>query len=355
MWPSRNFGVLTITLVQMMVDLSLFAIFFSVVLSGFCFALVGLSETADHHTHLIGEGHVVRTGVDAALHAGSDGKLALVWQPFWAMFAEFDIEELSSVPFGLPLMWVYVLIANVVLVNMLIAMFADTYTRIKMNAEIEYRYQRFLHIFEYQHVVHHLPPPFNAPLLLLDSCRSCCGTASERERNIRMDFEVFDGDMNMYGSSGVIGMQGGTPLSRKFVQRYLKKHTDMAAQTSQQGMAARMEKLVNEMEERLQHEVQHLKNTITSPASSSGASPEVSRQLRLIAAAIDRLSKGEASKQAAPAAPGLKEAMRGAQPPPSNGHSVPSASSSTPNRVGSSTPPRSGRSKTNRPGASARV
>ena len=67
------------------------------------------------------------------------------------MFAEFDLEELMRVPFGLPLMWVYVLIANVVLVNMLIAMFAETYTRIKKNAEIEYRYQHYLHIFECGH------------------------------------------------------------------------------------------------------------------------------------------------------------------------------------------------------------
>ena len=36
MWTSVNFGVLTITLVQMMVDLSLFIVFFSVILIGFC-------------------------------------------------------------------------------------------------------------------------------------------------------------------------------------------------------------------------------------------------------------------------------------------------------------------------------
>jgi hypothetical protein len=38
-------------------------------------------------------------------------------------------------------MWVYVLIANVVLVNMLIAMFAETYARIRRNAFVEYHYQ----------------------------------------------------------------------------------------------------------------------------------------------------------------------------------------------------------------------
>ena len=37
----------------MMVDLGLFVVFFSVVLIGFCLALVGLSETAPHDNHLI--------------------------------------------------------------------------------------------------------------------------------------------------------------------------------------------------------------------------------------------------------------------------------------------------------------
>jgi hypothetical protein len=45
MWTSHNFGILAITLVQMMIDLSLFLVFFSVIIVGFCFALVGLSET----------------------------------------------------------------------------------------------------------------------------------------------------------------------------------------------------------------------------------------------------------------------------------------------------------------------
>ena len=52
---------------------------------------------------------------------------------------------ISDVPFALPLMLAFVLLANVVLVNLLIAMFADTYSRIKKNAETEYHYQRFLH------------------------------------------------------------------------------------------------------------------------------------------------------------------------------------------------------------------
>lgn len=148
--------------------------------------------------------------------------LALYWQPFWYMYAEFDIDVLRQVPFALPLMWVYVLLANVVLVNMLIAMFADTYTRIKRNAEVEYQYQHYLHIFEYQHVVHHLPPPFNAPMLLWDACRACFRSTEALERLVRMDFGAFPEReyLELYGAAPLLhgaGSSGSSTLSRKCV------------------------------------------------------------------------------------------------------------------------------------------
>ena len=150
--------------------------------------------------------------------------LALYWQPFWYMYAEFDIDVLRQVPFALPLMWVYVLLANVVLVNMLIAMFADTYTRIKRNAEVEYQYQHYLHIFEYQHVVHHLPPPFNAPMLLWDACRACFRSTEALERLVRMDFGAFPEReyLELYGAAPLLhgaGSSGSSTLSRKCVLR----------------------------------------------------------------------------------------------------------------------------------------
>ena len=42
MWTSHSFGILAITLVQMMIDLSLFLVFFSVIIVGFCLALLRL-------------------------------------------------------------------------------------------------------------------------------------------------------------------------------------------------------------------------------------------------------------------------------------------------------------------------
>lgn len=54
-------------------------------------------------------------------------------------------------------------------------------SRIKENAEVEYHYQRFLHIFEYTHVVPAVPPPFSTPWRifdLLDDVRGLCARCS---------------------------------------------------------------------------------------------------------------------------------------------------------------------------------
>eukprot|EP00966_Prymnesium_polylepis_P180590 4182820-Prymnesium_polylepis.1 len=59
--------------------------------------------------------------------------------PLWALFGEFDIEALETdAPRSAPIMWIYVLVSNVVLVNLLVAMFSDTYSRVKGKADVEW-------------------------------------------------------------------------------------------------------------------------------------------------------------------------------------------------------------------------
>ena len=88
--------------------------------------------------------------------------------PFWALFGELDLDQIeATMPNGGPLaMWLYIFLSSIVMVNLLVAMFAETYTRVKDNSEIEYRFQKCLRIFTYRHVAHSLPPPFNLYLVL---------------------------------------------------------------------------------------------------------------------------------------------------------------------------------------------
>ena len=274
-------------------------------------------------------------------------ELGLVYQPFWAMFAEFDLDELAMVPFGLPLMWVYVVIANIVLVNMLIAMFADTYTRIKKNALLEYHFQHYMcaplptarglvparcpirdmwhalptppflvtrggrYIFEYQYVVRTIPPPFNFPLLLWDTCAHMCRSREHQRNMARMHLDDGYDEDPSYGAPSGVDRDEGLSMMRKYVQRYLISHTEQVRDNSMSSLALRMERNVSDMEERMMHEFEHIHNSLIAPNTSG----RTEQKLTQIAIAIDRMIKGERQAAAASLVSAKKNEMRGASPP----------------------------------------
>ena len=46
---------------------------------------------------------------------------------FWAVFGEFDRKYFDlKIPFGQPVLFVYILVSSIILVNLLVAMFSDT-------------------------------------------------------------------------------------------------------------------------------------------------------------------------------------------------------------------------------------
>ena len=73
------------------------------------------------------------------------------------------------------LLFIYVGTVHVSLMNLLIAMFTDTYRRVNSNAEKEYAFKTFVSTHKYLHVHTALPPPFNAPWIVWDFFqRLCC-------------------------------------------------------------------------------------------------------------------------------------------------------------------------------------
>ena len=85
---------------------------------------------------------------------------------FWGIFGEFDLAFYEEhVPFGPPVLFVYLTTASIVLVNLLVAMFADTYATIKANSELEFRFQKYNRIFLYQRIVHPVHSSSICPLL----------------------------------------------------------------------------------------------------------------------------------------------------------------------------------------------
>ena len=54
-----------------------------------------------------------------------------------------------------------------------------------------------------------------------------------------------------YGPPDGMSKHEGTPLMRKYVQRWLQTHTDFSTDTSLMGVAKKLEEKVFDMEERL--------------------------------------------------------------------------------------------------------
>ncbi|XP_072016826.1 short transient receptor potential channel 7-like [Amphiura filiformis] len=88
---------------------------------------------------------------------------------FWSLFGPaFDVEEIDSITdlkmihnIGIALYAVYMTIAVVVMLNALIAMMSNTYTRVEENSEIEWRVSRTTMMAEYMTKSATLPPPYN--------------------------------------------------------------------------------------------------------------------------------------------------------------------------------------------------
>mmetsp|Transcript_302 Transcript_302/g.686 ORF Transcript_302/g.686 Transcript_302/m.686 type:complete len:1370 (-) Transcript_302:267-4376(-) len=254
LWTSLRFGVRTVILTEMMLDLYLYLVFFAVFVIGFALCLIGLCESAPLNYSAFsfmvdppfpedlralsiyatdGDQERART-----LHHGGMRQLAerqqvynlpLVLMPFWAMFADLDLEQLSEIPWAMTVTWFYVLVTNIVLVNLLIAMFSDTYSRIIKEALTEYHFQRYLHVFEFQHVIHSIPPPFNLPLLLIDIFDAVRDNWSTTGFVHSAFIRPLPSDMVPGQSSSSVS---GSTLARKYVQRFLKSQAEEELLTS---------------------------------------------------------------------------------------------------------------------------
>ena len=92
--------------------------------------------------------------------------------------------------------------------------------------------QHYLHIFEYQYVVHAIPPPFNVPLLLWDTCYKMCSSKESRRNLARMNLDDgYDNDP-VYGAPHGMERHEGIPLMRKYVCRLAPPLTSPLRTTS---------------------------------------------------------------------------------------------------------------------------
>lgn len=86
--------------------------------------------------------------------------------PLWAMMGAFDHQAMHAwnPNVGEPLLWSYLVVSNIVLVNLLIAMMGDTYSTIKEKADEEWKFGRLRSVVEANERMHPVPPPLNLPI-----------------------------------------------------------------------------------------------------------------------------------------------------------------------------------------------
>ena len=114
-----------------------------------------------------------------------------LWQPFWGLFGDFDLEAMEeTTPFSemdircaAPvLLWVYMFLTTIMLVNLLIAQMSDTYARVSDEGTERWQFQRAQLILEYKDNKVPVPQPLNIlwaifydlPDLLISQLRRAC-------------------------------------------------------------------------------------------------------------------------------------------------------------------------------------
>ena len=96
------------------------------------------------------------------------------------------------------MLWVYFMVSQVVLVNLLVAIMGDTWSSVKESADVEWRFLFVENIEEFFDMPH-VPPPFNARLLFRHFGRKLLGLAqddrSDSGERVRRGTKLSAGDI----------------------------------------------------------------------------------------------------------------------------------------------------------------
>jgi hypothetical protein len=164
---SQSLGVLFISCVRMYSDIKRWAVVLGLVCVGFGLTFSGMlsaDELAASPTKALATEGAAAGGGECGGEAPTLGEPFLV--PFWALHGEtlgFEALQLGNGA-GIVL-WIYFMLSQVVLLNLLVAIMGDTWGEVKESADVEWRFL-FVESIEEFFDMPHVPPPFNARLLV---------------------------------------------------------------------------------------------------------------------------------------------------------------------------------------------
>ncbi|KAL1522133.1 hypothetical protein AB1Y20_021774 [Prymnesium parvum] len=166
----RKLGVLLIIVTNMVQDVMLFLTISGSTFLGFGLAFVAILRIQGNYKPLLVSGdafdaHWLASQLDGNEVSRTSLRISLSI-PLWVIVGENHMELIDSVSptMGAVVLWIYILLAQVLLVNLLIAMMGSTYTRYSRNAEQEFFFNQ-LRVLMDARTLFSIPPPISLPLL----------------------------------------------------------------------------------------------------------------------------------------------------------------------------------------------
>lgn len=114
------------------------------------------------------------------------------YAPLWAAFGDFyprNYDGLVSV-----FMWAYILIGSVIMVNLLVAMFSTTFSRVVDHSEDEYVHFQCERMFVFKDINHPVPPVINMPIALWKLARYAFDSIRTGVHAVHMKWSPQKGD-----------------------------------------------------------------------------------------------------------------------------------------------------------------
>nr|XP_054760143.1 short transient receptor potential channel 4-like [Lytechinus pictus] len=192
---SQLVGPLQISLGGMLFDIVKFILVFIIVWFAFALGLNQIYQTYEEYTY-----QQCSADPDAACDYGAFASVGLsMLTLFWALFGleslsiiqlESGINHYFTEAVGTFLFGLYLMFAVVVMLNALIAMMSNTYTRVEENSDTEWKYARAQMWVSFLQPGNTTPPPFNVFPAIRDwaaMCRklgsSCCRRSKDENGN----------------------------------------------------------------------------------------------------------------------------------------------------------------------------
>ena len=208
-------------IMEMFKDISLWALVTSIFLGAFTTSFVAISNP-----------YVLQDSDDHPLTV-----------PVWAMLGQYDKNEATrwNPNVGAPLLGTHLVIAQIILVNLLIAMMGDTYVTIKETADETWKFGRLFSAIESKERMSEAPPPLNLPWTLTTLIKTifdaCCCASSGKDYK-KLSEEVMDANEKKMMS---LAKKAKQKVAKKLLRK-LKLQEEKNDETVEEKVKALLEK-----------------------------------------------------------------------------------------------------------------